>query len=39
MSSEIAELGLPAHDPTISKPRGLLPVPPDVEEAFAQEQA
>jgi hypothetical protein len=39
MSSEIYDLTLPAHDPNIPKPRGLLPVPPEVAEAVAREQA
>jgi hypothetical protein len=39
MSSEIIDLTLPAHDPTFPKPRGLLPVPPEVEEAIARDQA
>jgi hypothetical protein len=39
MSSELMDLGLPAYDPTIPKPRGLLPVPPWVEESIASEQA
>ena len=39
MSSEIVELALPAHDTTAPKPRGLLPVPPEVEQAVAEEQA
>ena len=39
MSSELVDWTLPAHDPTISKPRGLLPVPPWVEESIASEQA
>ena len=39
MSSEIHDLTQPAHDPNIPKPRGLLPVPPFVEEAIAQDRA
>jgi hypothetical protein len=39
MSSEIYDLTLPAHDPTFPKPRGLLPVPPEVEQAVSREQA
>jgi hypothetical protein len=39
MSSEIDDLALPAHDPNFPKPRGLLPVPPEVEEDVAREQA
>jgi hypothetical protein len=38
MSSEIIDWTLPAYDPTIPKPRGLLPVPPSVEEGIAIEQ-
>ena len=38
MSSEIIELTLPAHDPAAPKPLGLLPVPPEVEEAVAEEE-
>jgi hypothetical protein len=39
MSSEIYDLTLPAHDPNFPKPRGLLPVPPQVKEGVAREQA
>jgi hypothetical protein len=39
MSSEIYDLTQPAHDPNIPKPRGLLPVPPFVEEAIAEDRA
>jgi len=39
MSSEIYDLTQPAHDPTIPKPRGLLPVPAWVEEAIAEDRA
>jgi len=39
MSSEIIDLTLPAHDPNFPKPRGLLPVPPEVEESVARDQA
>ena len=39
MSSEIYDLSLPAHDPNFPKPRGLLPVPPQVKERVAQDQA
>jgi hypothetical protein len=39
MSSEIYDLTLPAHDPNIPKPRGLLPVPQYVEEFIAQDRA
>jgi hypothetical protein len=30
---------LPAHDPSVPKPRGLLPVPQEIEEAVAREEA
>src|SRR5207248_2272703 len=39
MSSELIDLTLPAHDPSFPKPRGLLPVPPEIEEAVAREEA
>ena len=39
MSSEIIDLTLPAHDPSFPKPRGLLPVPQEIEEAVAREEA
>jgi hypothetical protein len=39
MSHEIIDLSLPAHDPAVPKPRGLLPIPPEVEEAVAREEA
>jgi hypothetical protein len=39
MASEIYDLTLPAHDPNVPKPRGLLPVPPWVEEAVASDRA
>jgi hypothetical protein len=39
MPSEIIDLSLPAHDPTIPKPSGPLPIPPEVEEAVAREEA
>ncbi len=38
MASEIFDSTLPAHDPMAPKPRGLLPVPPEVEAAVAEEQ-
>ena len=38
MSSEFYALTLPAHDPNAPRPRGLLPVPPEVAEAVAREQ-
>ena len=39
MSSELIDLTLPAHDPNFPKPRGLLPVPPEVAESVAQTEA
>jgi hypothetical protein len=39
MSGELYDLTQPAHDPSIPKPRGLLPVPLWVEEAIAQDRA
>src|SRR4051812_9070003 len=39
MASEFYDLSLPAHDPTFPKPRGLLPVPPQVREFVAREEA
>ncbi len=39
MSSEIIDLTLPAHDPSFPKPRGLLPVPREIEETVAREEA
>jgi hypothetical protein len=37
MSGELIDLKLPAHDPSFPKPRGLLPVPREIEEAVARE--
>src|SRR5271168_2915495 len=39
MASEIIDLTLPAHDPSIPKPRGLLPVPHEIEDTVAREEA
>ena len=39
MSSEFIDLTLPADDPSFPKPRGLLPVPQEIEEAVAREEA
>ncbi len=39
MSSEFIDLTLPAHDPNFPKPRGLLPVPPELEEVVARDAA
>jgi hypothetical protein len=37
MSSELIDLTRPAHDPSFPKPRGLLPVPKEIEEAVTHE--
>jgi len=39
VSSEIIDLTLPSHDPSFPKPRGLLPVPQEIEETVAREEA
>jgi hypothetical protein len=39
MAHDILDLTLPAHDPNFPKPRGLLPVPPEVAEQVADEEA
>src|SRR5262249_41835137 len=39
MSSQLIDQTLPAHDPSFPKPRGLLPVPPEIEEAVIREEA
>jgi hypothetical protein len=39
MSSEIIDLTLPAHDSSFPKPRGLVPVPQEIEETVAREEA
>jgi hypothetical protein len=41
MSNELIDLTLaaPAHDPSFPKPRGLLPVPQEIEEAVAGKEA
>ena len=39
MSSELVDLNMPSHDPSLPKPRGLLPVPREVEESVAQFEA
>jgi hypothetical protein len=39
MSSELIDRTLPAHDPSLPKPRGLLPVPQEIEEAVDREEA
>jgi hypothetical protein len=38
MAEDFLDLTLPAHDPNIPKPRGLLPVPPEVAEQVADEE-
>src|SRR5690242_16837983 len=38
MSSEIINLTAPASDPRTPKPRGILPVPPEVEAIVAREE-
>jgi len=38
MSSHFIDETLPAHDPNFPKPRGLLCVPPEVEEQVASEE-
>jgi hypothetical protein len=39
MASDLIDLTLPAHDPSFPKPRGLLPVPPEVAESVARLEA
>ncbi len=39
MSDRLMDSTLPAHDPTFPKPRGLLPVPPEVAELVARDEA
>lgn len=39
MYGRITDLTLPAHDPNYPKPRGLLPVPPEIEDTVAREEA
>lgn len=39
MYDRLIDLTLPAHDPTFPKPRGLLPVPPEVAEEVARDEA
>jgi hypothetical protein len=39
MSDRLIDWTLPAHDPTFVKPRGLLPVPPEVAEWVARDEA
>ena len=37
MAQHFIDLTLPAHDPNFPKPRGLLPVPPEVAEDVAED--
>lgn len=39
MASDLIDWTLPAHDPSFPKPRGLLPVPPEVAESLATREA
>ena len=39
MASDLIDWTLPAHDPNFPKPRGLLPVPPEVAESVARTEA
>jgi hypothetical protein len=39
MAQHFTDLTLPAHDPNFPKPRGLLPVPPEVVEDVARTDA
>lgn len=39
MADHIIDTALPAHDPSVPKPRGLLPVPPEVAEQIAAYEA
>ena len=39
MADHIIDLALPAHNPNIPKPRGLLPVPPEVAKQVAKSEA
>jgi hypothetical protein len=39
MFERLIDTTLPAHDPNFPKPRGLLPVPPEIEETVAREEA
>src|SRR5262249_37844340 len=39
MANHFIDSTLPAHDPNFPKPRGLLPVPPEVAEQVANEEA
>jgi hypothetical protein len=39
MSGELFDLTLPPRDPNFPKPRGLLPVPQEIEEPVPREEA
>ena len=39
MASDLIDWTIPAHDPNFPKPRGLLPVPPEVAESVARMEA
>jgi hypothetical protein len=39
MAYDLIDYTLPAHDPNFPKPRGLLPLPPEVAEQVASEEA
>jgi hypothetical protein len=39
MVQHFIDYSLPTHDPNFPKPRGLIPVPPQVEEWVAREEA
>jgi hypothetical protein len=39
MSDRIIDLTIPAHDPNFPKPRGLIPVPPEVAQWMADLEA
>jgi hypothetical protein len=39
MAHDLIDLTLPAHDPNFPKPRGLLPVPPEIAENVARMEA
>jgi hypothetical protein len=39
MASDLIDWTIPAHDPNFPKPRGLLPVPPEVAESVARSEA
>jgi hypothetical protein len=39
VASDLIDYTLPAHDPNFPKPRGLLPVPPEVAESVGRSEA